>query len=103
MIYQLTEDQYSSLYRMANMDEEVPMLTVVSPIRDDDDPMRKALIASREEAFDLQGLGLIRNDDENLLKIAQAVGERLGRSTRVYTLTPLGFKMFHGSKNRSIN
>lgn len=102
-IYQLNKRQYEVLTRMANLDEELPLYTVISPSPLDEDALRTELVKERESALDLQVLGFIRDDEEKLLQIAAAVSEKVDRATKVYTITPLGYTMFHNNARRSVN
>lgn len=102
-IYQLSQRQYDVLSRMANLDEPLPVYTVVSPISTDDESLRTELTKERDEAHDLVGLGLTRSDIEGLDKIALAVSAKVGRPAKVYTITSVGFRMFHGTTKRATN
>lgn len=103
MIYQLSKHQFEILHRMANISEEEPLLTVVFPVANDDEDLRRNLLEARDSAQDLEGLGFLRYDDEDLIKIASEVALKLERPVRVYTLTKVGRMMFHRSEYRAKN
>lgn len=105
MIYQLNEYQERVLGNMADIaaSGEEAIVTLIFPAESDDEKLRKAIIEQRDELQDLEGLGFLRYDEERLIKIASEVAMKLGRSVRVYTITPIGVTMFRDYGNRPKN
>lgn len=105
MIYQLNEYQTNLLNRMADTaaEGEEPLTTFVYPLASDEESVRKAITEQRDELQDLEGLGFLRYDEERLIRIAGEVGMKLGRSVRVYTITPIGITMFREYGKRPTN
>jgi hypothetical protein len=102
VIYQLNKYQAATLHRMANYESQ-QLITVVSPISEDSEATIKSLTEQKNDVLDLHGLGLLRDDDEELLQIASAVSLKLERPVRVFTITPIGRSMFHDTGKRPLN
>lgn len=101
-IYQLSDFQNDSLYRMAN-NEGAQLMVAIDTTGDDDPEVLERLTKMKSEAEDLIVLGLVEDKTKKFTEQIMAAQMKTGRGYSVYLITQIGFDMFHGPRKRKIN
>lgn len=100
-IPQLSAYQYGLLTHTASA--TVPIFLLPKPLQTDIPSQRFKLKARQNEILSLVAMGLVEDASDEFRDSIREQHEATGRKYKVYGLTEVGYHLFHGHGQRSVN